>query len=75
MKRESPKETARRRELADKHEYRSRWAFPTKARVTHPAYGEAIVPAPSLYGAILCAAEVWGCDWSVVLDAEVRSLR
>ena len=49
----------------------SRWAAPGRARVIHRSHGETIVPCASKFGAILCAADVWGCDWSEVLDAEV----
>jgi len=52
----------------------NRWAFPGKAKVIHPDHGEVIVPAPSPYAAVLCAAEVWKCDWAKILNAEVRRI-
>ena len=46
------------------------WSGPP-ARVTHPTYGTVIVPHISKFGALLCAAEVWGCDWLDIRDAEI----
>lgn len=50
---------------------RSRWAAPGRAKVTHPRHGSVVVPCGSKYGAILNAAEYWGCKWTEISDAEV----
>lgn len=42
---------------------RERWMAKGRARVTHPKYKSVIVPHASAYGAILNAAEYWGCDY------------
>lgn len=49
----------------------ARWSARGKARVIHRNWGSVVVPCASMYSAILCAAEVWGCDWSGIMDAEV----
>lgn len=49
----------------------TRWTAKGVARVTHPAHGSVIVPHSSNFTAILNAAEVWGCDWTAILRAEV----
>lgn len=48
-----------------------RWQAPGRSRVVHPAHGSIVVPHASNLAAILNAAEVWGCDWVKILDAEV----
>lgn len=48
-----------------------RWRAPGRARVIHPDHGSIVVPHSSNLAAILNAAEVWGCDWVKILDAEV----
>lgn len=48
----------------------SRWSFPARAIVIHKARGAVIVPAASGFAALLCAAEVWGCDWTEIRDAK-----
>lgn len=47
-----------------------RWNVPGKSRVTHPAHGSVVVPHTSNLAAVMNAAEVWGCDWAEILDAE-----
>lgn len=47
------------------------WSAGIFSKVTHPHYGSVVVPHRSSFSAICCAAEVWGCDWSEVLDATV----
>ena len=42
-----------------------------KARVIDQKRGEVIVPCASPFAAILCAAEVWKCDWTEIIHAEV----
>lgn len=59
------------RRHAEKRCRRNRWSASGRARVIHPVYGEAIVPCASKFAAILCAAEVWKCDWAKIMDAEV----
>jgi len=34
-------------------------------------YGTVVVPHGSNFAALLNAAEVWGCDWTEIRDAEV----
>lgn len=48
-----------------------RWNAPGTARVVHPSRGTIVVPCGSTYAALLCAAEVWGCDWLDIRDAKV----
>lgn len=48
-----------------------RWGVKTCARVIHPTRGTVVVPHRSNYAAILNAAEVWGCDWLEIRDAQV----
>ena len=48
-----------------------RWSVPGRARATHPAHGSVVVPHCSNLAAVLNAAEVWGCDWVEILDAQV----
>ena len=64
----------KRQEAAAERERELRWKAQTSARVVHPLYGELVVPNRSNFAAILCAAEVWGVDWSEVLNAEVRRI-
>ena len=64
------REKARRR--AKEQERRERWAFPAKAAVSHQIHGETIVPCASPLAAVMCAAEIWDCDWVNILGAEVR---
>lgn len=59
------------RRRAEEQSRKNRWEFKGKARVVHPKYGEVIVPAPSPFAAMLCAAEVWGIDWLEIKDAKV----
>lgn len=48
-----------------------RWGAPGAARVIHPTRGTVVVPCRSQFSALLCAAEVWGCDWLDIHDAGV----
>lgn len=48
-----------------------RWRVPGRSRVVHPAHGSVVVPHASNLAAIMNAAEVWGCDWAEILDAQV----
>ena len=48
-----------------------RWNVPGKSRVTHTAHGSVVVPHVSNLAATMNAAEVWGCDWAEITDAEV----
>lgn len=50
---------------------RERWEAMGKAKVSHPAHGAVVVPHNSNLSALLCAAEVWGCNWLEIKDAEV----
>lgn len=52
---------------------RNRMSFPSRVRVIHPTWGEIVVPGASLFAAILCAAELWGCDWLEIMDARVEA--
>ena len=66
----TPEEWERHR-AAEEWGRKARWAAGGVARVIHPAHGTVVVPHSSNYAAILNAAEVWGCDWVTILDAEV----
>lgn len=50
---------------------KSRWSAPARARVVHPARGTVVVPHSSNLAAVMNAAEVWGCDWAEITDAQV----
>ncbi len=50
---------------------RERWEAKTFARVIHPTRGTVVVPHRSNYAALLNAAEVWGCSWLEIRDAQV----
>lgn len=50
---------------------RVRWRAPGAARVIHPIRGTVVVPCASKLSALLCAAEVWGCRWTSIDDAQV----
>lgn len=54
--------------------YRYQWTALRQARVFHPVYGEVTVPSRSKYAALLCAAEVWQCDWTEIREAEVFAI-
>lgn len=62
------------REAALEREKNLRWQASTSARVVHPIYGDIVVPNRSNLAAVMCAAEVWGVDWSEIIDAEVRRI-
>lgn len=59
------------RRAAENRARTHRWQAPGRSRVVHPAHGSVVVPHVSNFAAILNAAEVWGCDWVKILDAEV----
>lgn len=48
-----------------------RWRAKGAARVIHPVRGTVVVPCASPLSALLCAAEIWGCDWLEIRDAGV----
>lgn len=50
---------------------RERWRAGGCARVVSQKYGIVVVPHGSNFAALLNAAEVWGCDWTEIRDAEV----
>ena len=56
---------------AEERNRAERWNAPGRSKVTHPKYGTIVVPHRSNLSAIINAAEVWGCDWVEILDAEV----
>ncbi|MEG2177120.1 MAG: hypothetical protein RRY97_09625 [Oscillibacter sp.] len=58
-------------EQANRRERKQRWGVKGKARVSHPLRGEIVVPCASKFAALLCAAEVWRCNWIDIKDAEV----
>lgn len=64
----------KRRGAAAERDRQLRWQAKTSARVVHPIYGETVVPNRSNFAAILCASEVWGVEWSELLNAEVRRI-
>lgn len=49
---------------------RERWQASGCARVVSREYGTVVVPHGSNFAALLNAAEVWGCDWTEIRDAE-----
>lgn len=51
---------------------RSRWGWSAKAKVTHQTHGSLIVPHGSNFSAVLCAADIWHCDWVSIIDAKVE---
>lgn len=59
------------RKAAEERARIHRWRVPGRSRVTHPAHGSVVVPHCSNLAAILNAAEVWGCNWVEILDAQV----
>lgn len=65
------RDRGRARTAAAERERLARWKARGAARVVHPVRGTVVVPHNSNYAAILCAAEVWRCDWTEILDAEV----
>ena len=68
---DTPERSRDRARAAAERERLARWKAGGVARVVHPAHGSVVVPHNSNYAAILCAAEVWRCDWVEILDAEV----
>ena len=52
-----------------------RWRVPGRSKVVHPAHGAVVVPHASNLCAIMNAAEVWGCDWAEILDAQLTLLQ
>lgn len=59
------------RQAAEERSRRERWRCEGLATVTHPDHGSVVVPHQSKLAAIMCAAEVWGCNWTEILDAEI----
>ena len=53
---------------------RDRWSAAVEVRVKHRKYGEAVVPYASGFAALLCAADVWRCDWMEIRDAEITEV-
>ena len=62
---------AQTRRAAEERSRIHRGQVPGRSRVVHPAHGAVVVPHTSNLGAIMNAAEVWGCDWAEITDAEV----
>lgn len=56
---------------AEKRQRKIRWSAPGRSRVVHPVYGTVVVPHASNLAAVMCAAEVWRCDWAELSDAKV----
>lgn len=50
---------------------RERWRAVGRAGVVSKKYGAVVVPCRSKLTALMNAAEVWGCDWTELRDAEV----
>ena len=66
------REAARKYETsATERARRERWRAGGCARVVSRKYGTVVVPHGSNFAALLNAAEVWGCDWTEIRDAEV----
>ena len=62
---------AQARRAAEERSRSHRWQVPGRSRVVHQAHGAVVVPRASNLAAVMNAAEVWGCDWVTILDAEV----
>ena len=56
---------------AEERQRESRWSAPERSRVVHPKYGTVVVPHASNLAAVMCAAEVWRCDWAKITNAKV----
>ena len=66
------REAARKYEMSvTERARRERWQASGCARVVSRKYGTVVVPHGSNFAALLNAAEVWGCDWTEIRDAEV----
>ena len=48
-----------------------RWSRPRQGQSNTPGPRSVVVPHCSNLAAILNAAEVWGCNWVEILDAQV----
>lgn len=64
-------ERARILAAAEERQRESRWSAKGISRVIHPDYGMVVVPHFSNLAAVMCAAEVWRCDWAKITDAKV----
>ena len=53
-------------------ERNARWRSKNLSIVTHPAYGEVIVPGDSPSATLCSAAEVWECSYNDIKDAVVK---
>lgn len=72
LKRGVTREAARKYETSvTERARRERWQASGCARVVSRKYGTVVVPHGSNFAALLNAAEVWGCDWTEIRDAEV----
>ena len=60
------KDQAARQEKNARRRQKTLWDAKLQARVTHPKYGEVVVPCHSPLAAIECAAQVWGTTWSEI---------
>lgn len=56
---------------AERRTRECRWKAPARARVVHPDYGAVVVPHCSNLAAVMNAAEVWRCEWTEIMDAQV----
>ena len=57
---------------AERKARRQRWLARGKARVTHPRYGNVVVPHLSNLAAVENAAEFWKCELGdIIADAQV----
>ena len=62
---------AQTRRAAEERSRIHRWQVPGSSWVVHQAHGAVVVPHASNLAAVMNAAEMWGCDWVTILDAEV----
>ena len=68
-------EQRKRAELASRRRNKELWKAKLQARVSHPKYGEVVVPCYSPLAAVECAAEAWGTTWSEIhKEAEVKAV-
>ena len=67
----TPEERRQRYESALERSHKERWQARGRARVVHPTRGELVVPCSSPFSALLNAAELWGCCWTELREAQV----
>lgn len=64
----SDKERRREQQAAEERSRALRWKVKAMVQASHPQYPTITVPHASKFAAILCASEVWGCNWADIMD-------